>query len=84
LVLLRDTLKDQKVDIWATSGIFGELLSGQVLFATNQKVPENNSRAFDPSQIVDVPGPITNGDCAREYKFKMCILDDRTRPAELD
>jgi serine/threonine protein kinase len=41
-------------------------------------VPENDPTAFNPSQIaqiIDVLGPITNGDCAREYKFKMRILE---------
>jgi cyclin-dependent kinase 8/11 len=72
-LLLGDSQYDQKVDIWAAGCIFAELLSGQILFPAKQKVPESDPTAFNPAQvtqIVDVLGPISHLDCAREYKFK--------------
>jgi serine/threonine protein kinase len=72
-LLLGDTQYDEKVDIWAAGCIFGELLSGNILFSTKQKVSEKDPTAFNPSQIaqiIDILGPISDCDCARNYKFK--------------
>jgi cyclin-dependent kinase 8/11 len=76
-LLLGDSQYDQKVDVWAAGCIFAELLSGQVLFPAKQKVPESDPTAFNPSQmgqIVEVLGPMSDLDCAREYKFKNRVM----------
>jgi cyclin-dependent kinase 8/11 len=84
-LLLGDGQYDRKVDIWAAGCIFGELLCGQVLFATKQKIPESDPTAFNPAQltqILEVLGPITERDCAREYKFKSIAMEMRDFPVQ--
>lgn len=71
-LLLGDTQYDTKVDIWAAGCIFAELLSGQTLFATKKKSSESDPTAFNfdqVRQIVEVMGPISEVDCARQYKY---------------
>jgi cyclin-dependent kinase 8/11 len=77
-LLLGDGQYDQKVDIWAAGCIFAELLTGQVLFAVKQKVPESDPTAFNPSQmsqIFEIMGPMREGDCARDYRFKSRAME---------
>jgi cyclin-dependent kinase 8/11 len=86
-LLLGDSQYDQKVDIWAAGCVFAELLCGEILFAIEQKVPEIDPTAFNSdqlTQIIDILGPITPPDCAREYKFKnqgMEIIPHRGAPS---
>ena len=77
-LLLGDSMYDQKIDIWSAGCIFAELLTGQILFATKQKSAENDPTAYNAEQvrqIVDLLGPLTEDDCARNYQYKSRIHD---------
>lgn len=67
-LLQGDTQFTQAIDIWAAGCIFAELLTGHVLFATQQKTQENDPTIFNPSQlkqIMEVLGTFTEADFAR-------------------
>lgn len=81
-LLLGDPQYTQKIDLWAAGCIFGELLSGQVLFCPKSKMTEEDATRFNPQQlgqIISVLGPINpDTDCSPH-----CSHRDKLNPSHM-
>ena len=67
-ILLGDTNYDTAVDLWSVGCIFAELITGKVLFQTENQTQEKNPTIFNRQQldkILEVMGPIKDFDIPR-------------------
>lgn len=87
-LLLGDRFYTEAIDLWAAGCIFGELSSGQVLFAKQTNKNLLHPQQFNPQQlerIQEVLGPLPIHELIPQNKFthfnefaKMPIIDVRT------
>ncbi|OHT02677.1 putative cyclin-dependent kinase 8 [Tritrichomonas foetus] len=85
-LMLGDPNYDQAVDMWACGCILGELLTGTILFGSNNSKKENNHDFNGLSiaqllRIVGILGPISESDCKNpQYCTNLQTLIQRQPP----
>jgi len=67
-ILLGDAKYDTAVDLWSAGCIFAELLTGKILFQTENQNQEKNPTVYNKLQLdklIEIMGPIRSEDIAR-------------------